>query len=251
MNELVTLMRDEPTTTSLKVADKFEKRHDNVLQAIERLLATDLKDEDGEPGNALKNEHVEPGNALKSKGVEPNIGAKDGEFEPKFWATTYQDVKGERRPMYKMNLAGFMILTMGFNGKEAILWKKKFVAAFLRMYKILSQRASVEWKETRLLGKQVRREETDEIQHFVEYAKAQGSTHAEKYYIHFSNLVKRALDMGKRDDADTLTLLRASEMERIVRRVLMDGMETGASYKDCFKTAKARVGAFRDIIYLT
>lgn len=236
MNELVTLMQGEPTTTSLKVADKFEKRHNNVLRAIENLLSTDLKDE----GTALKNEHG-----------EPNIGAKDGDFEPRFWATTYQDVTGVRRPMYKMNLAGFMILTMGFNGKEAILWKKKFVAAFLRMYKILSQRASVEWQETRLLGKQVRREETNEIQRFIEYAKAQGSTHADKYYIHFSNLVKNALDLGKRDDADTLTLLRASEMERIVRHVLRDGMETGAPYKDCFKTAKARVGAFRDIIYLT
>lgn len=240
MNELVTLMGNEPTTTSLKVADKFEKRHNNVLQAIENLLSTDLEDEDGEPGNALKNQHV-----------KPNIGAKDEDFEPRFWKTTYQDVKGERRPMYKMNLAGFMILTMGFNGKEAILWKRKFVAAFLRMYKILSQRASVEWKEARLLGKQVRREETNEIQHFIEYAKAQGSTNAEKYYIHFSNLVKNALGMGKRDDADTLTLMRASELERIVRHVLRDGMEAGTSYKDCYKAAKDRVGAFREILYLT
>lgn len=40
MNELVYLKNDEPVCSSLQVADKFGKRHDRVLRAIDNLLET-------------------------------------------------------------------------------------------------------------------------------------------------------------------------------------------------------------------
>ena len=235
MNDLVTLMRDEPTTTSLKVADKFEKRHNNVLRAIEKLLATDLKND----GNALMDEHV-----------KPNIGAKDEGFEPRFWATTYQDVKGERRPMYKMNLAGFMILTMGFNGKEAILWKKKFVAAFLRMYRILSQRASVEWREARAVGKLTRKAETDTIKLLVEYAKEQGSENAPMLYVVYTRLANKAVGIKSREMASVRELNRLDEAEDMILKIIRRDMAKDVFYKDIYKNCKQHLETWQDVLMI-
>ena len=38
MDELVYLRNDEAVCSSLQVAEKFEKRHDNVMRSIEGLL---------------------------------------------------------------------------------------------------------------------------------------------------------------------------------------------------------------------
>ena len=46
MNELVYLKNDEAVCDNLQVAEKFGKRHDNVLQAIDGLRETLLKIEE-------------------------------------------------------------------------------------------------------------------------------------------------------------------------------------------------------------
>ena len=52
MNELVYLKNDAAVCDSLQVAEKFGKRHDNVLQAIDSLRETLLKiEERGNPRN--------------------------------------------------------------------------------------------------------------------------------------------------------------------------------------------------------
>ena len=87
----------KPVTTSLLVADRFAKRHGNVLMALRKL------------------ECSEEFNALNFKLVE------------------YRDSKGETRPMYEITRDGFMFLAMGFTGKEAAEWKEKFIEAFNRV----------------------------------------------------------------------------------------------------------------------
>lgn len=44
MNNLVYLKNDEPVCSSLQVAEKFGKRHDNVMQSIRGLLKNEGKD---------------------------------------------------------------------------------------------------------------------------------------------------------------------------------------------------------------
>ena len=86
-DNLVGVFRNDAVTTSLRVAEVFEKRHDNVLKAIENLVV-----------DLLKNEGVE---MLFSK-------------------STYTDKKGERRPVYFLNRDGFSLLVMGFTGRKAL-----------------------------------------------------------------------------------------------------------------------------------
>jgi len=85
--------------SSLDVAAHFDKRHKNVLRDLE-LMKTDCPEE----FNGLN-------------------------FEP----VTYRDAKGEQRPMYLLTRDGFMLLAMGFTGREALRWKLIYIAEFNRM----------------------------------------------------------------------------------------------------------------------
>lgn len=98
MTELINIKNDEAVTTSLQVAEVFEKRHAHVLEKITQLLN------------------------------EPKIG-----LVGMFHKTTYRDAKGESRPMYLINRDGFSLLVMGFTGRKALEWKLKYIDAFNQM----------------------------------------------------------------------------------------------------------------------
>ena len=96
------------TTTSIQVAQFFGKRHDNVLRAIRVLLRETASE------NRLLN--------FEETSVETRIeGAANAQ------GGLRQD------PAYRMDREGFMLLAMGFTGKEALRWKLAFIAAFNRM----------------------------------------------------------------------------------------------------------------------
>lgn len=84
-------------TTSLTVAQAFEKEHKDVLKAISNLECSK-------------------------------------EFnERNFAPVEYKDAKGEMRPAYRLTRDGFAFLAMGFTGKKAAAWKEKFLEAFNAM----------------------------------------------------------------------------------------------------------------------
>ena len=100
MNELINIKNDEAVTTSLKVAEAFGKRHDRLIDEIERKYSEILN--------------------------PPNGGARF------FYKGTYAN-RGKKYPMYYMNRDGFSLLVMGFTGKKALEWKLKYIEAFNQM----------------------------------------------------------------------------------------------------------------------
>lgn len=105
MNELVTLTgnSNQPVTTSKKIAEVFEKRHDHVLRDIETLA-----------------------------GGIPNFGET-------FQKTNYiHEQNGQEYPMYYITRDGFSLLAMGFTGQKALQWKIKYIEAFNLMEKQLN-----------------------------------------------------------------------------------------------------------------
>lgn len=97
MTELVTLTgnSNKPVTTSKKIAEVFEKRHDNVLRDIENLA-----------GGLLN-------------------------FEEMYQKATYiHEQNGQEYPMYYITRDGFSLLAMGFTGQKALEWKVKYIEAF-------------------------------------------------------------------------------------------------------------------------
>lgn len=92
------------TTSSVQVAQFFGKRHDNVLRAIRVLIREMASD------NRLLN-------------FEETVDVREN---PSGGAPISM-------PAYRMDREGFMLLAMGFTGKEALRWKLAFIAAFNRM----------------------------------------------------------------------------------------------------------------------
>lgn len=104
-HELITL---DLRTTSRVVAEKFGKRHDNVLRDITKI----------------------------QKEVPPEFNALN------FEAVEYLDPKGEARPMFELTRDGFVLLAMGFTGAAAMEWKVRFIEAFNLMEAEIRDRAA-------------------------------------------------------------------------------------------------------------
>lgn len=216
MNELVYLKNDEAVCDSLLVAERFGKRHADVIRAIE---------------NLQKNDSTQ--NCVRC-----------------FKKSSYQDEQGKPRPMYYINRDGFTFLVMGFTGKKANEWKWNYINAFNSMEAILRERSTEAWLETRQQGKLTRKAETDIIQKLVEYAKEQGSEHSDRLYMTYSKLANKMAGIKKRDEATVSQLNNLSLMENIILNCIQSGILMEKHYKVIYQDCKRRLEIFKDIAYL-
>lgn len=216
MNELVYLNNNEAVCDSLLVAEKFRKRHADVIEKIEKIIFEDSTE-----------------NSVKC-------------YNPTF----YKDSTGKQNKMYCMNRDGFTFLVMGFTGKKANEWKWNYINAFNSMEAILRERSTEAWLETRQQGKLIRKTETDTIKRLVEYAKKQGSTHADMLYTTYSKLANKMAGINKRDEATVTQLNNLSLMENIILNCIQSGIMLEKHYKDIYQDCKRRLEAFKDIAYL-
>ena len=114
-------------------------------------------------------------------------------------------------------------------------------------------RAMAEWQQMRLEGKDARRHETDAIKEFVEYATAQGSANASRYYCNLTKMTHKALflveqGLGRpgslRDMLNGMQLTFLATAEYVAANALRDGMTTDLPYKDIYLLAKVRVESY-------
>ena len=75
----------------------------------------------------------------------------------------------------------------------------------------------------------------------VEYAKAQGSHHADMLYVTYTKLANKMAGITKRDSATTAQLNDLSTMERLIANVVLDGIENGIHYKEIYQNSKNRL----------
>jgi Rha family phage regulatory protein len=215
--ELVQVIDGAKWTTSLLVAEKFGKRHADVIRAIENL---ECSDEFGQRNFAFSSRTV----------AMPNGGERE-------------------QRLCHMTRDGFMMVVMGFTGRKAVEWKEKFIAAFNEATKPLS------WIAARAEGKEVRKITTDIIAAFIEYARRQGSQSAEKYFMNFSKMVNAELleiegkkPANLRDHLNTMQLHQLSVAEQIISRSIVECMARGAYYKDVYQDAKKRIQVYASTV---
>lgn len=216
MSELVYLKNDEPVCSSLDVAEKFNKQHSKVMRSIDGLVET---------------------------------LAKNGEPEM-FKLCSRKAADGNMHRMYYMNRDGFSLLVMGFTGKKALEWKLQYIKAFNNMESFIREKSTQEWIETRKTGKLTRKSETDVIQQLVEYAKEQGSEHANMLYVTYSKLANKMAGIEKRDLATVTQLNNLSLIENIILNQIKIGMQREMNYKDIYKDCKRQIEIFKDVAYL-
>lgn len=124
--DLVKIHDSAAWTNSLIVADRFGKRHDDVLKSIR------------------------------------NLECSEEFYQRNFKTASYLNEQSKSQPMYELTRDGAMFLIMGFTGAEAARWKEAFIEAFNEAEKHLTHRCpSVEelaeefislnpyWKEIR------------------------------------------------------------------------------------------------------
>lgn len=221
MSALVQLRDGVPMVDSVLVAKKFGKEHRNVMRSI-RLL------ECSEEFKALN-------------------------FERDSYV-----VRGVTHESVLMTKMGFCFLVMGFTGKEAAHWKEAYIKAFDSMERaLLKQSEAMEWKQARLQSKGTRKSLTDAVQRFVEYAKAQGSTSAERYYSNITKMEYAALELtekgqpvpsGLRDKLDAMDLGFLIAAEQVCKLALDEGIRRQLPYKEIYLLAKERVMTYADAI---
>lgn len=98
----LTYSEGKVTTTSLKVAEIYDKEHKNVMAKIKSFV-----------------ELIPELNGLNFKLVD------------------YVDAKGENRPMYSMDRQGFSMLVNKFTGDKATIFTYKYTKAFERLVELV------------------------------------------------------------------------------------------------------------------
>jgi Rha family phage regulatory protein len=212
MNDLVT---NEMTTSSRIIAEYFGKAHRDVLKTIRAIECS-------------------------------------AEFSLRNFAQRdFDNERGQTYQEYIITRDGFTILAMGFTGKKAMLWKEKFLTAFNAMEsELIRERSNLDWKAARLQGKAVRRNTTDTIQDFVDYATTQGSVNAKMYYANLTKMEYKALDILEQSKQssgnfrDTLDLMQIGFLqvaENIASAAMQKGMQDNLHYKEIYIFAKDKV----------
>ncbi|MFQ7401669.1 MAG: Rha family transcriptional regulator [Neglectibacter sp.] len=136
------------------------------------------------------------------------------------------------------------LLTLLKNNPVVVAFKKELVRQFYDMRSLLLERSSPIWRDTRSLGKEIRRMETDAIKQLVDYAKAQGSRNADRYYVTLSRLADRTADIEDRNRAQVVQLTSLLLVEQVIAREIAQGIETGTHYKAIYRAIKDKLAAF-------
>ena len=96
-NNLVSIHDGKVTVSSLAIAEHFKKAHRSVLNKIKYLECSE------------------------------EFGRHN------FVQSSYKNAQNKEQPYYCITRDGFMFLVMGFTGKEAAMWKERFINAFNAM----------------------------------------------------------------------------------------------------------------------
>ena len=169
------------------------------------------------------------------------------------------DTRGRPGEEYLLNeqQVTFLIALMR-NSPKVVKFKKTLVKAFFEQRRIISrlvyQRENPNWQDARKDGKVIYRQKTGVIKQFVDYAVAQGSQNAPRYYANLAKMENSALfffEQKYRNMREVLTirqLMQVATADGVVDKALKEGMERNLPYKECFLLAKERVIAFAEII---
>jgi Rha family phage regulatory protein len=212
---MIFVEKEQAVVSSRTIADKFEKEHKNVLQAVQNLMAEN--------------------SAVKS-----------------MFHKSYFQVRGKSYPEFLINRDGFSLLAMGFTGEKALEWKLKYINAFNKMEAFIRERQSTEWLLTRKQGKLIRRDETDTVANLIDYAKSQGSRHADKLYMTYSKLVNSLveIDAGQRDKVPFKTIATIGFLEDMILHTIDEEMQKGTHYKKIYQICKSNGEQIMRFAYL-
>lgn len=196
---------------SRDIAKEFGRRHDNVMQTINNLLAD---------------------------GTISLLECKERKYM----------IRGREYPCYELNEAGFLTAMPFIGGKKSREGQRRLIKEFLQIRSQLNKQASerekLAYQVARLTGKDTRMILTDQINRFIVYAQKQGSKNANNYYQIitkecYKNLL--ILDSKASQIRELLSPIQLSQLNTIELQVadsLENGMVLNQPYKDIYQSFK-------------
>lgn len=118
MDELVVMKNQQAVTTSLAVAQAFDKNHKEVMRAINNKISS---------------------------------AQNCAQYKNMFAESFYQDLSGKQNKMYYMNRDGFTFIAMGFTGRKADEFKLKYIQAFNAMEEQIRNQSRLPQSPTEML----------------------------------------------------------------------------------------------------
>jgi phage regulator Rha-like protein len=220
MTALVLLKNNEPLTTSLIVSRELKRTH----KSISNLIKQYRKDFD----------------ELENKVIEFEMSQRHGK-------PTIIYYLNEQQLTFLI-----MMLRVKQNENDKVLeFKKKITKEFFNMRKWIleqkTQKQNQQYIETRNRSKIGRKQETDIIKDFIQYAKKQGSKSADRYYMLFSKMENSAFFMLQEKFKNVREILNITQLSKIivadmiVKTAIIEGMKKELFYKEIFQIAKKRV----------
>lgn len=156
---------------------------------------------------------------------------------------------GQNITVYHLNeQQAALLMTYARNTDTVRAFKKELVKQFYAMRALLLERNSPIWQDTRALTKETRRIETDAIRELVEYARAQGSKNAARYYTNISQLANKAAGITNRDLAHIEQLTALLLIERVIADEIRAGMSAGKHYKQIYADLQQRLKGINALV---
>lgn len=219
MSELVMIKGKEIFTTSMIISNNLNLQHDNVVALLKKYS---------------------------------NIN------ELSLVQTEKLSTKGRAIINYLLTEEQALILvSLMKNTPEVIKFKVGLVKAFIKYRKIAHNLAieknNAHYQVERLDSKVIRKDCTDTIKEFIEYAIKQGSKSASMYYVNLSKMELKSLFLLEQKFPNAREIMTMKQLSLIkmadeaVRLSLEDGMKEGIHYKEIYQLAKAKIEALAKI----
>jgi len=176
-------------------------------------------------------------------------------------ALPFRILKTKGRPMevwYLNEQQVTFLITLMRNSENVVDFKLKLTKEFYKMKAVIADIAvrqqNTEWLEQRESGKILRKEQTDVIKNFIEYATSQGSENAGRYYGNITKMENQALFILEQKFDNIRQILTGQQLamisaaDHITETAIKEGMEMEFPYKEIYKLAKLRVETFANMI---
>lgn len=145
------------------------------------------------------------------------------------------------------------LITLLENNHVVRKFKLTLVKEFYRMRQFILEKQSAEWQQSRITGKQARKDETDMIlTKLIPLAESQGSKNAGKLYMTYSKLVNSTLSIeaGQRDNLPLSYIDAIRFLERAIENIISIEVDKGTHYKEIYQICKAKCNIIKELAFL-
>ena len=145
------------------------------------------------------------------------------------------------------------LITLLENNTTVRKFKLALVKEFYRMRQFIIEKQTAEWKESRMIGKKTRRDETDIIMtKLIPLAESQGSKNAEKLYMTYSKLVNSTLGIkaGMRNDLPIDYIDAIRFLERAIENIISIEVDKDTHYKEIYQICKVKCNIIKELAFL-